>query len=251
MPTDVGGLVVALLFFAPGVVYDRSRAHELRRAKLDASSFRSDPVEVTVMTLIASTFITSMALVLLWSFQWFLRWLEDVAGKWLDSSMFGPVNIPASILPSPDAWLAQGWDYVDNHLRLVGITTGVTFLLALVLARFLGAQRGRTIVFTQGSLREQELLTAIRSRAVVRLKSGTIYSGILLHPPQEGSVLGDELILYAPIQVQTGGMKRMLQTGVSIALASSEIASLTLADGENDRLYLFSDAVPPTWVRSG
>jgi hypothetical protein len=240
MPENLSGLVILLLAVAPGAVYQTRKAKELRRRRFSTSTFRSDPVQVPVMMVLSGTLITGLAVALLVLFALMLKWLD---------SLFDWISLTSPILPDPGHLMKDGMDYASDQWKVVIGSAAAALLIALLLARFLGAQQGRADAFAREDQRRVELLSAPRSLAVVRLKSGTVYTGTLLHPPEEGSSLDEELILFAPIHVQTPAVTRMLQQGESMTLAGSEIASLTLTDGDRHRLYLYSDAVAPTWLR--
>lgn len=148
----------------------------LRRARIQARSVLRDPLEVAAEIVAASAIVSGLAVGVLMLFQLFLHWLEGWAGSWL-ASVFGQFDIPASLLPSPRDWLARGPDYVADHWQLVVGAINATFVVALMLGHFLGTQRGKSAVYAEELLRQQQLLSAARSRAVVRLKSGAMYSG--------------------------------------------------------------------------
>jgi hypothetical protein len=237
MPINLATVAVILLFVAPGFVYYGARSNAERQASgrrgglAAIQSWTSDPMRQVVDSIIASTFLSGAAIGSLFLLRWIISWF-----------------VPDSILPSPGAWIAQGWHYVPDHWQWVVGAAAAEIGIALTLARFLGRVQGRADYYAEELVLEPSNIA--RSHAVVRLRSGTIYSGVVPGRPQHGSVLGEELVLFAPINVQTSVGIRTLRSE-SIALPRSEIASFTLADGPSlrTRLYLYSDAVPPPWSR--
>jgi hypothetical protein len=241
MPTNLATVAVILLFVAPGFVYYSARSNTECRASQHRGggmaaatpSWTSDPLRQIVDSIVASTLLSGAAVGSLL----LLRWIV---------SLF----ISDSALPSLGAWIAEGRDYIPSHWQLIVAAAAAELFIALSLARLLGNLQGRLDYYSEELLPEHA--DAVLSQAVVRLRSGTMYSGVVPGRPKHGSVLGDELVLFAPIDVRTASAIRRLRSE-SITLARSEIASVTLADGplvsNRSRLYLYSDAVPPPWSR--
>jgi hypothetical protein len=236
MPTDLATVAVILLFVAPGFVYYNARSNAERKAgerragMAAPPSWTSDPLRQIVDSIIASTLFSGLAVGCLLLIRWIISWF-----------------ISDSTLPSPGSWIAQGWDYVPEHWQWVIVAAAAELGIALTLARLAGNVQGKLDYYAEELLAGPD---TVRSRAVVRLRSGTIYSGIVPGRPKHGSVLGEELVLFSPIDVRTAGVIRRLHTD-SITLARSEIASLTLAEGTSlrtrSRLYLYSETVSPPW----
>jgi Family of unknown function (DUF6338) len=101
MPTNLVTVAVILLFVAPGFVYYNARSNAERRAGersasgAATSSWTSDPLRQIVDSILASTLLSGAAVGSLLVIRWII-------------SLF--VLDPA--LPSPGAWITQGWDYV-------------------------------------------------------------------------------------------------------------------------------------------
>jgi hypothetical protein len=239
MPTNLATVAVILLFVAPGFVYYSARFNAERQASeqpgalAERPSWTSDPLRQIVDSIIASTLLSGAAVGSLLFLRWIISWL-----------------IPDLALPSPGAWIAQGWEYVPDHWQWVVAAAAAELGIALTLARLLGSMQGQADYYTEELLLQRSDI--VRSHAVVQLRSGTIYSGVVPGRPRHKSMLGEELILFAPIDVRTSSGTRTLRSQ-SIALPKSEIASLTVTDGPSlltkSRLYLYSDAVPPPWSR--
>jgi hypothetical protein len=236
MPTNLVAVAVILLFLAPGFVYYSARsnaerkAHQRRAGLAAPPSWTSDPLRQIVDSIVASTFFSGLAIGCLLIIRWFV-------------SLF----VADSSLPSPGAWISQGWDYVPEHWPWVVSVAAAELAISLTLARLAGNLQGKLDAFTDELVEEPD---TARSRATVKLVSGTIYSGFVPGHPKASSVLGPELVLFAPIDIRTAKVIRRLNTD-SITLATSEIASLAIAQGtplrSGSRLYLYSEQVSPPW----
>jgi Family of unknown function (DUF6338) len=173
MPTNLATIAVILLFVAPGFVYYGARSNAERQAReqrggLSASpSWTNDPLRQIVDSIIVSTFLSGAAIGSLFFLRWIISWF-----------------ISYSVFPSPEAWIAQGWDYVPDHWQLVVVAAAAELAIALTLARLLGNMQGRADVFAEELVLEQSDIA--RSHAVVQLRSGTIYSGVVPGRPRHG-----------------------------------------------------------------
>jgi hypothetical protein len=239
MPTNLATVAVILLFVAPGFVYYSARFNAERQlsdqpgATAARPSWTTDPLRQIVDSIIASTVLSGAAVGSLLLLRWIISWL-----------------LPDLALPSPGAWIAQGWEYVPDHWQWVVAAGAAELGIALSLARLVGNMQGKADYYTEELLLQRSDIP--RSHAVVQLRSGTIYSGVLPGRPRHGLNLTEELVLFAPIDVRTSSGTRTLRSQ-SIALPRSEISSLTVTHGSSylpkSRLYLYSDAMPPLWSR--
>jgi hypothetical protein len=166
-------------------------------------SWTTDPLRQIIDSIIASTLLSGAAVGSLLFFRWVISWL-----------------IPDLALPSPGAWISQGWAYVPDHWQWVVAAAAAELGIALTLARLLGRMQGKADYYTEELLLQRS--DVVRSHAKVQLKSGTIYSGVVPGRPRHGSMLGEELILFAPIEVRTSSGTRTLRSE-SIALPRSEV----------------------------
>jgi Family of unknown function (DUF6338) len=165
MPTNLVTVAVILLFVAPGFVYYNARSNAERRAGersasgAATSSWTSDPLRQIVDSILASTLLSGAAVGSLLVIRWII-------------SLF--VLDPA--LPSPGAWITQGWDYVRDYWQWVVGAAAAELALALTLARVVGSLQGRLDYYAEELLDRPDI---VRTRALVQLTSGTIYSGVV------------------------------------------------------------------------
>jgi hypothetical protein len=245
VPTSLSAVVAFLLFVAPGLPYQNARRRVLERAGKEVPSLAHDALRQVGGAIVASSFLTAFAV-----------------------SLLLLVRLRFRSMPDPQAWIAQGSSYIADHLSWVAVAASAEFVMTFIAAYVAGN------FMAYRELREDELLAQppnpARPYAVVQLKSGTVYSGFVQGYKPHGSVIGKELILGAPVNVEVGGVSRALGGWSSIALSGSEIANLCLVDALDDgtlltgvgiskrkvapppenRLYLYSEAQRPPWLQS-
>jgi hypothetical protein len=251
MPATWVELLIALLFLPPGILYSAARARVLKRAEMESTLTDKNWLDVIIRLMFIGVWLEVLAALMVVLSLWLLIWLSHKR-SWLGSP---PFDIS---LPTSEAFSSEQWDnvrdyvrdYSRSHWQLVGIAAIATYVVAMLLGPVMGRRRGQRTVDEEEIQRQADAVSAIRSHAMIRLKNGTVYSGDLPGHPTREPVLGkEELVLIAPINVRINGLKRTLPSE-SLAVASSEIASLALDDGKQNRLFLYSDAVPPPWLRS-
>jgi hypothetical protein len=236
MPTNLVAVAVVLLFVAPGFAYYSARsnaerkANERRAGMTAPPKWTNDPMRQVIDSIVASTFFSGLAV----GCVLFVRWVVSLFSS-------------DTTLPSLGSWIANGWDYVPEHWPWLVAAAAAELVIALTFARLAGNVQGKLDVYTEELV---EGPNTDQSLANVRLLSGTIYSGVVSGRPRHGTVLGEALVLFAPIDVRTSGVIRRLDSE-SITLARSEIASLTLAEGTSlprgRQLFLYSEKVSPPW----
>jgi hypothetical protein len=249
MPTNWGQLIIIILFLPPGILYYTSRANVLKEVESESPDRNWLDVFMRVLLLGIGLELLASGIVIS---VWLLVWLFS-SRRWL-----GPLQMDTSLLLDPNTLLDEQWDNVQSHVReyarthwqFIGGAAITTYVVAMFLGPIMGRRQGQRAIEQEEIQRQADAVSAVRSHVMVRLKNGTVYSGDLPGRPGREPVLGkQELILIAPISVQIKGVNRTLPSQ-SLAVASSEIASLALADGRQNRLFLYSDAVPPPWLPS-
>jgi hypothetical protein len=252
--------LLALLLLPPGGLYYRTRAKVLRNAEMESPSTDKGLLDVLLRTMFLGFCLQLLAVILIGLLLWPLLSLAD-REDWLATVRFD------TTLPTPEPMLSESlgdvrdyiFNYIESHWQLLVIAYGVAWLFANLLGWFMGRRRARKMIYQEEILRQadevsnaryQEELSTAQSQVMIRLRNGTVYSGNLPGGSGRQPVLGkEELVLRAPIKVRIKGIDRNLRSE-SLAVATSEIASLSLVDGKHNRLYVFSDAVPGPWIPS-
>jgi Family of unknown function (DUF6338) len=262
MPANWEGLLLVLLLLPPGALYYFARARVLKREDMESPT-DDGRLEVLVRMMFLGIVLELVSAMIVALSVWvLLRFM--VPQNWLASLQF------ETSLPDPEPLLDESWDsfqayvsgYTESHWVLVGIAAGAAYLLALLLGLFMGTARTQRTIDQEEIQREADEVSNARyqddannssndrSQVMIRLRNGTVYSGNLSGRPRRRPVLGKkELVLTAPIRVRAKGIDKKLPSE-SLAVATSEIASLSLVNGNQNRLYLYSDTVPPPWLPS-
>jgi hypothetical protein len=251
MPANWVELLIALLFLPPGILYYAARARVLKRAEMESTSTERNWLDLIIRLMFLGISLEVLAALMVVLSLWLLIWLSHER-NWLGLLPFD-TSLPDLQALSSEQWdKAQDYvrDYTRDQWQLVGIAAIATYVVAIVLGPVMGRKRGQRTVDAEEIKRQADAVSAVRSHAMIRLKNGMVYSGDLPGHPRREPVLGkEELLLIAPIIVRINGLNRTLPSE-SLAVASSEIASLALNDGKQNRLFLYSDNVPPPWLPS-
>jgi hypothetical protein len=250
------GVIIALLLLPPGTLYYSVRARTLKGRVLKSAEMESSSTDtgkdwlVLPRVMFLSICLELLAATIVVVVFWFLLWVADQQ-NWLASQRFDTSP------PNPQRLLDESWDnargyasdYRESHWLLLSIAAVVAYSLALVLGWRMGRRGAKRTIYQEAILREAYEISSARSHVMIRLKNGTVYSGNLSGGPRRQPILGkEELVLIAPIKVRIKGIDMNLSSE-SVAVATSEIASLSLVHGKQKRLFLYSDA-PPPWLPS-
>ena len=253
-------LLLALLLLPPGVLYYRTIANVLRKAEMESPSTDKGWLDVFLRTMFLGFCLQLLASIIVSLIFWPLLTLANQK-NWLPSLQFDRSlpNLEPMLRESLGDVRDYGYSYFENHWQLLVIVGGLAWLLANLLGWLMGRRRARRTIYQAEIQREadevsnaryQSDLSTAQSHAMVRLKNGTVYSGNLPGGSRRQPVVGkEELVLRAPIKVRIKGIDKNLRSE-SLAVKTSEIASLSLVDGNHNRLFVFSDSVPGPWISS-
>jgi hypothetical protein len=253
-------LLLALLLLPPGLLYYSTRARVLKRAEMESPSTDRGWLDVLLRMMILGFCLQLLAAIIVSLAFWLLLSLAKQQ-NWLDSLQFD------TSLPKPGPMLKESLgdvrdyasSYTESHWQLLLIAGAMAYLLANLLGWFMGRKRARKTIYQAeiqreadevSNARHQDDLSTAQSQVMIRLKNGTVYSGNLPGGSRRQPVVGkEELVLRAPIKVRIKGIDKNLRSE-SLAVKTSEIASLSLLDGNHNRLFVYSDAVPGPWIPS-